>query len=458
MLDASEKYCIVGAGPSGLAVAKNFKQLGIPCDCFEREDDVGGNWYYGRPASCVARSTHLISSKALTEFTDFPMSEDYPHYPSHAQAWEYLKSYARRFELYGSITFRTSVAWIEPVGECGEMRPVGECGEMRPAGECGEMRAGGERWQVRLSDGTSRAYAGVVIANGHNWDPNLPNYPGQFDGLSLHSRDYKTPDILAGKRVLVVGAGNSGCDIAVESAQHAARTCHSVRRGYHYLPKFLYGKPIDQCGERLLHWRLPLWLRRFVTRRVVKMSLGLPEDYGLPAPDHRLYETHPIVNSQMLYYLGHGRIAAKPDVERLLGDRVRFVDGSEEPLDVIVYATGYRINIPFIDRRELNWGQDRPELYLNVFHPRHDRLFVAGLIQPDSGQWGLVDYQAQLIARYVRAVDRDTPRGRAFRREKARHRVDLAGGIRYVRSPRHLLEVEHFSYRERLKKLIAQLA
>ena len=431
MLDHLKKYCIIGAGPSGLTVAKNFRQRGIPFDCFEREDDVGGNWYYGRASSCVARSTHMISSKPLTEFVDFPMPDDYPHFPSQGQAWEYLNSYARRFDLYAAITFNTSVERVEPDGEA---------------------------WRVRLSGGEMRNYTGVVIANGHNWDPNLPEFPGKFDGLSLHSRDYKTPDVLIGKRVLVVGAGNSGCDIAVESAQHAARTCHSVRRGYHYLPKFLFGKPIDQCGERLHRWRWPLWLRRLVTRRIVKMSVGLPEDYGLPAPDHRLYETHPIVNSQMLYYVGHGRISVKPNIELLLADRVRFVDGSEEPFDVIIYATGYRITIPFIDRRELNWREDRPQLYLNVFHPRHDRLFVAGLIQPDSGQWGLVDYQAQLIANYIQAIDRDTPRGRAFRREKSLHGMDLAGGIHYVPSPRHRLEVEHFSYRRRLQKLIAQLA
>ena len=155
-------------------------------------------------------------------------------------------------------------------------------------------------WRVTLTGGETREYGGLVIANGHNWDPKLPAYPGNFDGLSLHSARYKTPDVLAGKRVLVVGGGNSGCDIAVESAQHAAKTFLSLRRGYHYLPKFLRGKPIDVCGERLLSWGLPLWLRRQITRLLVFWTSGLPEHYGLPRPDHRLLETHPIINSQML--------------------------------------------------------------------------------------------------------------------------------------------------------------
>ncbi len=426
----AEKYCIVGAGSSGLAVAKNFRQAGIPFDVVEREDDVGGNWYYGKPASSVCQSTHLISSKALTEYSDFPMPDDYPEYPSHRQAWDYLRSYARHFQLYESIELRRSVESIEPAG------------------------AG---WTVRLDGGEVRRYAGVVIANGHNWDPRIPDYPGTFDGLTLHSARYKTPDVLAGRRVLVVGAGNSGCDIAVESAQSAAATFHSVRRGYHYLPKFLLGKPTDRCGERLLSWRLPLWLRRAITRRVVHLALGGPHSYGLPAPDHKLFETHPIINSQMLYYVGHGRIRVKPDVERLCGTHVRFVDGSEEPIDVLIYATGFRITIPFIERRHLNWSNDRPELYLNIFSPQYDNLFVAGLIQPDSGQWGLVDYQAQLIARFIVACRTAPARAERFRRQKQAQRPDLASGIHYLRTPRHLVEVEHFSYRRRLKRLIRAL-
>ncbi len=249
MTGPTERYCVVGAGPSGLTVAKNFRQAGIGCDVIESADEVGGNWYYGQRASSVYQSTHLISSKRLTEFTDFPMPADYPEYPSHVQAWEYLRSYARHFRLYEVIELNRSVEWIEPAG-------------------------GG--WSVRLSGGEVRQYAGVVIANGHHWDPRIPELPGSSPASTLHSSQYKTPDILRGRRVLVVGAGNSGCDIAVESAQNAAATFHSVRRGYHYLPKFLFGQPTDQCGERLLRWRLPLGLRRLLAGRAMRIALGRP--------------------------------------------------------------------------------------------------------------------------------------------------------------------------------------
>jgi flavin-binding monooxygenase-like protein len=429
VLDRLSKYCVIGGGSSGLAVAKNFRALGIPFDCLEREDDVGGNWYYGKPHSSVYQSTHLISSKPLTQYVDFPMPDDYPDYPGHRQVWQYLRDYARQFGLYEHIEFGTSVERIEPAGE---------------------------GWDVHLADGATRRYRGVVIANGHNWDPKLPEYPGSFDGLVLHSSRYKTPDVLRDRRVLVVGGGNSGCDIAVESAGHAARTFHSLRRGYHYLPKYISGKPADQCGERLLRWRLPLALRRAIGRVVVRLVLGSPERYGLPKPDHKLFETHPIINSQLLYYVGHGEIAVKPDIAELCGDRVRFTDGSEEPIDVIVYATGFRITIPFIERHHLNWRNGRPELYMNVFHPQHDRLCVCGLIQPDSGQFGLVDCQARLIARFFHSLDHDPAAAERFRRRKSKPSPDLGHGIRYVHSSRHLLEVEHFSYRRSLERLIGQ--
>ena len=423
------KYCIVGAGTSGLTAAKNLDQLGIPCDVIEREDDVGGNWYYGKPNSSVYKSTHLISSKPGTEYVDFPMPDDYPDYPNHEQVWEYLKSYARTFDLYRLIQFNTSVETIERASEY---------------------------WDVTLDNGETRRYKGVIIANGHNWDPKYPKYPGTFDGPVIHSANYKTPDVLRDKRALVVGAGNSGCDIAVESAQNAKITFHSTRRGYWYAPKFVLGIPADQIAENALRLRLPVAVRRWINVSLIKLIMGDPTKYGLPKPDHKFYETHPIVNSQMMYYLGHGDIKPKPDIQELRGDRVLFKDGTEEPIDVIIYATGYNITFPFIDKKYLNWHDNKPNLYMNVFHPEYDNFFVAGLIQPDSGQWGLVDYQSQLIARFIHAQTHNPQKAAEFRRKKASEQPKLNHGINYLESTRHYVEVEHFSYRNGLKKLIGQ--
>jgi cation diffusion facilitator CzcD-associated flavoprotein CzcO len=430
-LRATRRFCIIGAGSSGLAVARHFRAFGIAFDCVEREDDVGGNWYYGKPHSSVFRSTRLISSKRQTQFTDFPMPDAWPEHPGQELVFAYLRKYAEYFDLYSSIQFNTSVHRIEPAGKQG--------------------------WQATLTDGTCRHYGGVVIANGHNWDPRWPDYPGDFRGRVLHSAQYKTPDIAEGRRVLVVGGGNSGFDIAVDVAPWAAAAFHSLRRQYHVLPRYLRGVPIDECGEWMLRWQVPLWMRRLGARRVRALAWSKRVARSLPRPDHRLFETHPVINSRWPYEVARGAIRVMPDVRNLEGDHVAFADGRREPIDLIIYATGYKLSFPFIDRRHLNWRNDRPELFLNIFHPHRDDLFVAGMIQPDSGQFGLVDLQAQLIAASIRAVQDGQPIARRFQQEKrVRAGESLGDGIRYVRSPRHLVEVEHHSYRRRLERWIAR--
>lgn len=431
MAATSDRYCILGAGTSGLAVAKNFMGAGIPFDCLEREDDIGGNWYFGTRASSVYASTHLISSKRLTEYTDFPMPDYYPEYPDWQLVWSYLCDYARTFGLYEHIQLGTSVEQMEPAD-------------------------GG--WRVTLAGGEERQYRGVVIANGHNWKPRWPNYPGEFTGEVLHSAEYKTPDAMRGRRVLVVGGGNSGCDLAVEAAIHAGKAYFSMRRGYHILPKFFKGIPSDQFNEWMLRWRMPLWMRRLGGRLIIRWVLGPPEASGLPRPDHRLFESHPIINSQLHYRVAHGDLAVRPDIERLQGNRIKFVDGREDEVDLVIYATGFEISFPFINEEHLNWRDGAPDLFLNVFHPERDDLFVAGMIQPDSGQWGLVDYQAQLITRYLQALSGKPRMAQWFKKLKRTARPNVRGGIRFLDSPRHRLEVEHFAYRRQLQKLIAKLA
>jgi uncharacterized NAD(P)/FAD-binding protein YdhS len=423
-VDRADRYCVIGAGSSGLAAARNLRDYGFAVDVLERNAELGGNWCYGQPNSRVYASTHTISSKKLTEYPDFRMPGHFPTYPHHTQVFSYLKSYAEHFGLREAIEFQTPVERVEPAGAF---------------------------WRVTLSTGESRRYAGVVIANGHNWDPRWPEFPGTFDGQVLHSADYKTPDVLRGRRVLVVGAGNTGCDIAVESAVHAERTFHSLRRGYHFIPKFVFGRPTDVVGEELLRLRLPERLRRWILRAVLRFYVGKLERYGLRRADHDLFASHPIINSQLLYYLAHGRVTPKPNVAELAGRSVRFEDGTSETIDLVIYATGYKISFPFIDRKHLNWRDGRPRLYLNVFHPRYDNLFVIGLIQPDSGQFGLVHHQSQLVARFLAAARAGSPLAARFRHAKAAG-ADPPANAHYLNTPRNLLEVEHFSYRRRLER------
>jgi len=361
------------------------------------------------------------------------MPRHWPAYPDHRRCLDYLRAYARHFDLLPHIRTHATVESVTPRG------------------------GPGAGWRVRTADGTDRDYAGVVIASGHNHVPRLPDVPGQFRGVLIHAADYKSPThpvALAGKRVLVIGGGNSGCDIAVECSHHAAATTLSLRRGYYIVPREIMGRPADLRNERLLRLGVPVWLRRLVSLRAIDRTIGLPWRHGLPRPDHRLWETHPIVNSDLLALIAAGRIEPAADVTAFDGDAVVFRDGRRATYDIIICATGYRTALPFIDARLL--GADSaaglPRLHLHLLHPTRDDIAVVGLIQPDSGQWGLTDLQARLVARMAVAARR-SPRAAAWL-YAARQRP-LRSPIHYVTSPRHALEVEHFSYRRRLERLIA---
>lgn len=434
---SGRRACVIGAGASGLCAARHLLDRDLDVDVLEREADIGGIWNAALPVARVYRSTQMISSKPFTQFPDFPMPARFPDYPHHEQVLEYLRSYADAFRLGEHIELRTGVSRIEPEADGGPAVP----------------------WRVRLESGEERRYDAVVIANGHNHAPRLPDFPGRFDGETLHAAHYRTPDIFHGKRVLVVGGGNSGCDIAVEAAQHADATFHSLRRGYHFIPKYLFGWPADQVGDLLHRLRLPLWLRRAIAGGVLRAVHGSPRRSSLPRPDHALFETHPVVNSLLPFYVREGRIGIRPDVERLDGDGVVFLDGRREQIDLIVYATGYRIRIPFLDPALLNGPEGRPAFWLHVFHPDLDTLFAVGMVQADSGLFGIVHEQARAVAGFLASI-RDPATSRAVDRVRRARRAadpDLAAGIRYRGSARHHLEVEHWSYRARLQRLADSL-
>jgi len=440
VIDRSDAWCVIGAGPHGLSALKALLQWGIDADGYEREPEVGGNWNYGADNSRVYESTHLISSKPFTQFPDFPMPDRFPDYPSHRQVKEYFTSYARHFGLLDRIAFSSDVVRCEPVDD-------------------------GAAWDVTVRDRitaqeTTRRYAGVVVANGHNWFPKMPEYPGQsgFVGEIIHSADYKGADIVRGRRVLVVGAGNTGCDVAVESAQNAAVTWHSTRRGYYYNPKYALGRPSDQTADLLLAMRLPLWLRRQMFKATLRLTVGDFEKFGLKKPDHRFFETHPIVNQQLPYYVGHGDITPVDDIERFEADGVVFTDGTRADPDLVVFCTGYLVRFPFLDDSWMNWQGDHPQLFLQMFTPTFDSLVVSGLIQPDSGQWTIAHWQGQLIARYALAR-RDRPEVAARLQRRVTAEIDrrFTAGTHYADSTRHYYEVAHQEYLVALEDTIGSL-
>lgn len=411
--------CVLGAGACGLVATKKLLDAGLEPVTYEKNAELGGNWLYGSPGSSVYRSTHLISSKRQTEFRDFPLPDDWPPYLHHEQALEYLRRYADHFGLRQHIRFGVEVTRCE--------------------------RETDGRWRVETTEGT-RTFDGLIVANGHHWKPFFPHFEGTFDGEVLHSHDYKVPDPFHGRRVVVVGAGNSGCDIAVELSGVAAKVFHSTRRGYWYIPKFVFGQPCDAFGDRLRRLGVPARVFQLLTKQTIRMVLGPPERFGLPKPDHALFETHPIVNSQLYYAIGHGRLSPKPDIARLDGRRVVFADGSAEEADVLLCATGFEIVFPFLDDGYLNLKNGLPVFYKNLIHPHIENLFFLGLIQPNSGLWFLAELQAELAAK---ALAHPAPR----LREAVADRQDTHY-YNYLPSRRHHLEVDYLLYEKDLRKLL----
>lgn len=410
---------MIGAGACGLVAAKKLLDFGVTPVVFEKSSELGGNWVYGAPGSSVYRSTHLISSKRMTELRDFPLPAEWPPYISHEQALLYLRRYAERFGLREHIRFGVEVLRSE--------------------------RETDGRWRVETSEGAD-TFDALVVANGHHRVPFLPAFEGSFSGTLLHSHDYKVPEPFRDQRVLVVGAGNSGCDIAVELAGVAAKVFHSTRRGYWYVPKFLFGVPADEFGDRIRRLGVPARLFQIMAKGSAEMVLGKPQRFGLPKPDHAMFETHPVVNSQLYYAIGHGRIVPKRDVKRFEGRKAVFADGTEEEVDAVICATGYELSFPFLADRYLNLKGGLPVFYKNVFHPAIENLFFIGLIQPNSGLWFLAELQAELVAR---ALKHPTSRLRAAIADRQDTRY-----FNYLPGPRHHLEVDYLRYERDLRKLL----
>jgi cation diffusion facilitator CzcD-associated flavoprotein CzcO len=416
---------IIGAGVSGLTALKAVRDWEIPHTCFEASDDIGGNWYFRNPngRSSAYRSLHIDTSRNAISFADFPMDERYPDFPHHTQINEFLHAYADRFGLREHIRFNTTVQ------------------------RATRLHGGG--WDI---DG--ERFDALLVCNGHHWNPSLPQFPGDFDGPTLHSHHYIDPTDpldLTGKRVLVVGIGNSAVDIACELGRKgvAEQAFISTRSGAWVLPKYAFGRPIDQVFKT--NPRLPLGLQRRAARLLPRVVSGRMEDFGLPTPNHHFLEAHPTVSGELLLRLGSGDVIAKPDVAALQGNRVRFADGSVEQIDAIIYATGYQISFPFFDPSFISAPGNVLPLYKRMFKPGLDDLCFIGFGQAIPTIFPFAECQSKLAGRWL-AGDWALPSAAAMQREIRR---DERRHVKhYNRRPRHTMQLDFYIYDHDLRKRV----
>ena len=426
--------CIIGAGSSGITAAQVLQAAGIDFDCFEMGSEVGGNWRYENDngVSSAYRSLHINTSREAMEYAAWPMPASLPDYPSHWQIAAYFDDFVDHFGLRDAITFRTEVTKVEQAPE------------------------GGWDVTIRPRDGAraveTRHYHHVLVANGHHWDPRWPepSFPGgeTFPGEQIHAHYYRTPELFAGKTVVVLGIGNSATDIAVEASRSARATYLAMRRGAWILPKYLFGTPTDHLTDSPLA-RGPLRLQKLGMRAMLRIAVGKMTDYGLPEPDHDVLEAHPTVSDDLLSRLGHGDITVMPTISRFEGPTVVFADGSTVEADVVVYCTGYKVTFPFLDESVLATDDNHVDLYRRVAPPDLPGLWFIGLVQPLGAVMPLAEAQAHWVADLIAGRVTLPPRAE-MRAQVAAY--DTALRKRFVASKRHTIEVDFHAYRAELAR------
>ena len=393
-MNSGKRYCIIGGGPMGIAAGKWFKKAGFSFDILEVHGDFGGTWNFDGVNGKVYESVHLISTKKMTEMTDFPMPETDAPYPRHDRYLNYLRSIAKHHRLYDQALFNHKVVSVKKIRD---------------------------QWEVTTENGRRVVYDGLLVSISQFTRPMYPEFKGEFKGETLHARFYKYANIFDGKNVLIVGGGNSGCDIAVDAARRAKKTFHSTKSGYHFFPKFIFGQPTyEWMQDHVKDFKTTAEFWSFLETTFKNAGCD-GADYGLPAPSDPIESVLPLYGQQLLYHIGHGDVLPKPNVKLLKEHSVVFDDGSEEDIDINIYATGYKSSFPFFEEDVMPWRNERyggtEHLYLGMFSQVHHNLLFMGFVKSKGQSYGqFVNVQGRLAANYLKAYENKSEAYRIFRK------------------------------------------
>ncbi len=361
------KYLIIGAGPVGLAHAKALKEAGLAYDHVDASSAIGGNWFHG-----VYETAHIISPRKVMEYSDYPMPEDYPEFPSCHHLLKYYNDYTDHFGLRDKIELNKKVVFVQPVAD--------------------------SLWKAYFADGEIRTYTGVLVCNGHHWDKRLPAFEGHFSGEIIHSKDYRHPDQLRGKRIVVIGAGNSACDLASEAARVGKAAYLSIRSSAWFLPKLISGYPLSHFSKP---W-VPTFLQKFMLKIGLKLVVGDMTLYGLPKPDHEVFEKHPTIGTEALHYIKHGRLSPKKGILRLAGNKVIFTDKTEVEADMIVAATGFYLSYPFLPKELQRTQGAVAKVYGGSMLHDYKGLYLIGWEQARGGVGALAPRGAEVLCDMIK--------------------------------------------------------
>ena len=419
---AGRRVAVIGAGAAGLCAAKTLLARGVEVVVYEIGTCIGGLWVFDNDSGLAPayKSLHLNSEARVTEYRDFPFPPGSPLYPDHAQVRRYLEAYAERFDVKRHIRFRSKVVDVAPRGN---------------------------RWTVRLADGSSDEFDAVVVATGHQGWPSHPAWKDNFAGEYLHSHSYRIPEPFRDKRVLVVGMGNSAVDIASDICVVTKSTTISARSPVLVMPRMLFGVPTSRVLAKIEKKWMPWPLRRTMREILTGIVHGRMEQWGFVTPKTR---THPTSHPNLMSHFVWERIKAKPGIESVHGNEVKFVDGTSQSFDTVIAGTGYSVDLPFLAPQLRPLEGHRVELFLRVVHPAQRGLYFTGLFNvAGGGNIRMMDDQAEWIAELV-CGDLGLPDAAAMRKVMEEEQAYLRH--HFPGSPRYALELDPAFYRKQLAR------
>nr|CAA87633.1 flavin-containing monooxygenase 5 (FMO5) [Homo sapiens] len=440
-----KRIAVIGGGVSGLSSIKCCVEEGLEPVCFERTDDIGGLWRFqenpeeGRAS--IYKSVIINTSKEMMCFSDYPIPDHYPNFMHNAQVLEYFRMYAKEFDLLKYIRFKTTVCSVKK----------------QP-----DFATSGQWEVVTESEGKKEmnVFDGVMVCTGHHTNAHLPleSFPGieKFKGQYFHSRDYKNPEGFTGKRVIIIGIGNSGGDLAVEISQTAKQVFLSTRRGAWILNRVGdYGYPADVLfSSRLTHfiWKIcgqslaNKYLEKKINQRFDHEMFGLK-------PKHRALSQHPTLNDDLPNRIISGLVKVKGNVKEFTETAAIFEDGSrEDDIDAVIFATGYSFDFPFLED-SVKVVKNKIPLYKKVFPPNLERptLAIIGLIQPLGAIMPISELQGRWATQVFKGL-KTLPSQSEMMAEisKAQEEIDK----RYVESQRHTIQGDYIDTMEELADLV----
>ena len=429
---ASKTVGIIGAGAAGLCGAKHMLEAGFDVTVYEIGSRIGGMWVYGNDngRSSAYKTLHINTARELTNFSDFSFEAGVPPFPSHWDMAKYLKDYSDHFGVTPRIRFNAKVARVAPAPGYSQARP---------------------RWQVETADGAVAEYDIVIAASGHLTTPlEVPAFRDGFKGEYLHSHYYKEPTRYVGKKVCVVGVGNSALDIASDLALIAERVVLVARSNALIIPKLMFGRPFWDTVRPFYKPWVPAWLRTRVVRSLVYVVQGDMAALGFPPAAKKVHATS---NANIVNHIKYQRIAVRQGIGQIDGQRIAFNDGTTETFDTLIAATGYVIDIDYMDRRVIEPAGNALDLYMRIVPPDWPGLYFLAFFNSDSALNWICEGQVRWI-REFETGHAALPAIADMRAEIAERRAWVA--THFKDTPRHAIEVEHLPYFADLKRTMRE--